>query len=251
MATTRPIGRLLHQTFGISAPRMAIRTQLSWRWKLPALAGLLSFIVGMWWLGFDFGQLLSGFNRSAVAQTQARLESELAASKDETSRLRARTTELESGLKVSQGAQAALSQQALELQGENTQLKEELAFLQKFFGDTGKLGTVSIERLAAEREGDDAWHFSFLVVRGGSPRDDFAGHVSLHASLIANGQTLLLALPEDQPATAAALKLKFKYYQRVEGTLRVPPGAQLKSLQARIIEPTQGAPKATRNLMLP
>src|SRR5439155_20125787 len=120
----------------------------------------------------------SGFNRSSVAQTKARPESELAVSKDETSRLRARTTELESGLKLSQGAQAALSQQALELQGENTQLKEELAFFLKFFGDTGKLGTVSIERLAAEREGDDAWHFSFLVVRGGSPRDDFAGHVS-------------------------------------------------------------------------
>ena len=77
MATARPIGRLMHQTFGISAPRMAIRTELSWRWKLPALAGLLSLIAGMWWLGFDFGQFLSGFNRSVVAQTQARLESEL------------------------------------------------------------------------------------------------------------------------------------------------------------------------------
>jgi hypothetical protein len=36
----------------------------------------------------------------------------------------------------------------------------------------------------------------------------------------------------------------------VEGTFRVPPGGQLKSLQARVVEPGQATPKATRNLNL-
>ena len=57
-----------------------------------------------------------------------------------------------------------------------------------------------------------------------------------------------LALPDDQPDAAAALKLKFKYYQRVEGTIRVPPGSQLRTLQARVLE--AGQPSAKSNAQL-
>jgi len=246
----RTLGRRLRQTFGISARRMAVRTHLSWRWKLPALLVLLGVIAGMWWWGFDFGQLLVGFDRGAVAEKQARMEAELAQTRDENAKLRVRVSGLESDLNVARGAQATASKQALELQNENTQIKEELAFLQKLFSDSGKQGTISIQRLSAERERDDAYHFSLLVVRGGNPRDDFLGELTLQAGVVASGRTSTIALPEDQPEAAAALKLKFKYYQRIEGTLRVPPGGQLRTLQAKVLESGQATPKATRSLTL-
>jgi len=246
----RAIGRRLRQTFGISAPRMAVRTHLSWRWRLPALLALGLAIAGMWWWGFDFGQLLGGFNRSAVAAKQAKLEEDLAVTKEENARLRSKAAELESDLNVTRGAQATLSRQALDLQNENTQMKEELAFLRTLFSDSGKPGTVSIQRLAAEREQDDVYHFSMLVVRGGQPSDDFEGQLALLANVVVGGHTSTLTLPDDQPETAAALNLRFKYYQRIDGTFRVPPGGQVRSLQARVLEPGQTAPKATRNLNL-
>jgi len=249
-STLRALGRRLRQTFGISAPRMAVRARLSWRWRLPALLAAVALIAGMWWWGFDFGQFLGGFNRSAIAEMQARLEADTAALRDENGRLRARLGEMESDLNFTRGAQATLSRQALELQNENTQMKEELAFLRKLFSDTGKPGTVTIQRLAAEKDGDDVYRFSMLVVRGGSPTDDFSGQLTLSASVAAEGRNSVLKLPDDQPDTAAALQLKFKYYQRVEGTFRVPPGSQLRSLQARVVEPGQTAPKATRYLNL-
>jgi hypothetical protein len=89
-----------------------------------------------------------------------------------------------------------------------------------------------------------------LVVRGGNPSDEFSGQMTLLANVAADGHSATLTLPDDQPDTAAALKLKFKYYQRVEGTFRVPSGSQLKSLQARIVEAGQTTPKATRSLNL-
>lgn len=248
--TLRGLGRRLRQTFGISAPRMAVRTHLSWRWRLPALLGLVALIVGMWWWGFDFGQFLGGFNRSAVADRQARLEADSTALKDENSRLRGRIAALESELNVTRGTQSTLSRETLELQSENTQMKEELAFLRELFSNTGKPGTLTIQRLRAERDRDDVYRFSMLVVRGGNPSDEFLGQLTLLANVAAGGQNSTVTLPDDQPDTAAALKLKFKYYQRVEGTFRVPPGSQLKSLQARVVEPGQATPKATRNLNL-
>ena len=246
----RGLGRRVRQTFGISAPRMAVRTHLSWRWRLPALLGLLALVAGMWWLGFDFGQFLGGFNRSAVAEKQARLEAEATALRADNDRLRGEVAALESELNVTRGAQAKLSRQVLDLQSENTQMQEDLAFLRTLFSDSGKPGTVTIQRLRAERDRDDVYRFSMLVVRGGNPSDEFSGHLTLLANVAAGGRSSTLTLPDDQPDTATSLTLKFKYYQRVEGTFRVPPGGQLRSLQARVVEPGQALPKATRNLNL-
>jgi hypothetical protein len=249
-ATLRALGRRLRQTFGISAPRMAVRAHLSWRWRAPFLAAAVALIAGMWWWGFDFGQFLGGFNRGAVAAKQAKLEADEAATRDENARLRARLAEVESDLNVTRGAQSTLSRQTLQLQTENTQMKEELEFLRKLFSDTGKPGSVAIQRLTAEKQGDDLYRFSMLVVRGGNPQDEFSGQLMLQANVAAEGHNSIVALPDDQPDTASALKLKFKYYQRVEGTFRVPPGGQLRSLQARVVEPGQTTPKATRSLNL-
>ena len=246
----RVLGRKLRQTFGISAPRMTVRTHLSWRWKIPALLALVGLVGGMWWWGFDFGQFLGGFNRSAVAEKQAQLETDLAEARSENARLRVKTSELESDLNITRGAQATLSKQALELQSENTQIKEELAFLQNLVSDNSKQGTVLIQRLTAERERDDAYHYSLLIVRGGKPVDDFSGQLTLEASILSDGRPAVIALPDDQPDAAAALKLKFKYYQRIEGTLRIPPGSQLRALQAKVMETGQPTPKATRSLNL-
>ena len=246
----RVLGRKLRQTFGISAPRMAVRTHLSWRWKVPALLALVGLVAGMWWWGFDFGQFLSGFNRGAIVEKQNQLETDLAVTRSESAKWRGKSSELESDLNIMRGAQATLSKQALELQSENTQLKEELAFLQKLFSDSGKQGTILIQRLTAERERDDAYHYSLLIVRGGKPTEDFSGQLTLQASVLTGGRAATIALPEDQPDTATTLKLKFKYYQRIEGTLRIPPGSQLRALQAKVMEAGQTTPKATRSLNL-
>ena len=245
--TIRALGRRVRQTFGISAPRMAVRTHLSWRWKAPALIVLLLIIVGMWWWGFDFGQFLGGFNRGAVEQRQAKLEAEATAALEENAKLRAKAAELESDLNVTRGAQATLTDYVGAI---DALVKEELVFLRTLFSESGRPGTFAIQRLAAERERDGVYHFSMLVVRGGKPADDFTGQLSLSASVLMAGHTSTLMLPDEQPETAPALKLQFKYYQRIEGTFRVPPGAQLKSLQVRVLEPGQSMPKATRSLNL-
>src|SRR5438552_17449563 len=99
-------------------------------------------------------------------------------------------------------------------------MKEELAFLRKLFSDTGKPGTLTIQRLTAEKDRGGVYRFSMLVVRGGNPSDELSGQLMLLASISADGDSSTLTLPDDQPDTAAPLTHKLKYYQRVEGTFR-------------------------------
>ncbi len=235
---------------------MAVRTHVAWPWRAVVVLALVATVAGMWWWGFDFGQIFGGFNRKEVDSKLAKLEAESGQLHRETTQLRARNNSLESELAIAQGAQATLSKQATELQNENSQLKEELEFLQKLLADSNKQTELTIQRLAAERERDDLIHFSMLVVRGGNPAADFAGNLTLQATLIdpasgTSGHLVSVALPDEQPETGTALKLKFKYYQRVEGFFHAPPGCQLRSLIARVYETGQNNPRATRSLNLP
>ena len=249
--------RQFFRHFRIDAPTMSVRSRLPWPWRATVVLGLLAVIAGMWWWGFDFGQIFGGFNRKEIAAKLATLESDNEKLRAEATTLRARNSQLESALAMTTGAQATLSRQALELMAENTQLKEELSFLQKLVSDSSKQGGLAIQRLTVERERDDAWHYSVLVVRGGTPRDEFEGALGLQATVQppptggVPARPTVLTLPEEQPELTSALKLKFKYYQRLEGTIRVAPGTLVRSVTARAFEAGQATPRASRTLVIP
>jgi len=249
--------RQFFRHFRIDAPRMAVRSHLPWAWRATVVVALLAIVAGMWWWGFDFGQILGGFNRKETATRMETLEADNLKLRVESTTLRARNSQLESELAMTAGAQATLSKQALELMNENTQLKEELSFLQKLVSDSSKQVGLSISRLNVERERDDAWHYSVLVVRGGTPRDEFEGSVTLQATVVpppadsSPARPVVVTIPEEQPELAAALRLKFKYYQRLEGTISVPAGAQVRSVTVRAFESGQPSARATRTLAIP
>ena len=247
-----PTWRRVQRHFSISAPRMAVRTHLSWPWRAVTVGALVALVAGMWWWGFDFGQIFGGFNRKAVEAELATARADSDKYAQEAARLRQAHSTVESELAMARGTQASLSKQVAEVTQENTQLKEELAFLQKLVADSSRQVGVSIPRVSVERGAGDVWNYRVLVVRGGAPKDEFDGHLAMTATLgpTANGGPAAIALPADQPETGPALKLRFKYYQRVEGTIRVPPGAELRSLTVRAFETGVGTPRVSRTLAL-
>jgi hypothetical protein len=235
---------------------MAVRSHLPWPWRAVAVAELLVVVAGMWWWGFDFGQIFGGFNRKEVDAQLATLQSENARLRSEAEELAAKVARQESEIGIMTGAQGSLSRQALELQRENSQIREELVFLQRLVADSNKQVGLAIQRLTVEPEREDRWRYRLLLVRGGNPATEFDGHLTLQVTLnpaLAGSpaiRPITLTLPDEQPEAAAALKLKFKYYQRLEGTFTVPEGAQVRSVTARAFEVGQASPRATRTLVL-
>ena len=242
--------------FGIRAPRMAVRSRLPWWGRALILATLVGVVSGMWWWGFDFGQIFGGFRHNELERRLASLDSEAVELRSATAQLREHNAQVESDLAIARGNTQALERQIATLTADNAQLKEETTFLRELVADSNTRPGLSMPRLALERQSDDLWHYRLLVVRGGNPKDDFAGHVVLQATLASAGPgappTRTLTLPDDQPETASSLKLAFKYYQRVEGSFRVPVGSRVTTLVARAFEgaegtaDTPGSPRASR-----
>jgi hypothetical protein len=249
--------RALSRQFSISAPRMAVRTNPAWPWKAGVAIGFAAVIAGMWWWGFDFGQLLGGFNQRENEQRIATLAADTATAQREASELRVRNTHLESELAMMRGVQATLHKQQADALHENAHLKDELAFFQQFFADSTKAPGVGIQRITLDGNGGDVARYSVLIIRGGSTKSDFDGQLALQAELVptkdneAGGRALTVSVPGDAPEKALPLKLKFKYYQRVEGTIALPAGYLVRTLTARAYESGSPSPRATRTLTLP
>ena len=248
--------RRLARHFSISAPRMAVRTHLGWPWKAALAIGLVLLVGGMWWLGFDFGQILGGFNRKEIDQRIATLAADTATAQHEATGLRARNSELESELAMSRGLQDSLKKQREEAAQENAQLKEELAFLQGFFADSSKPG-VTIPRLSADTNARRTGALQCARGAGrqrqvrlrGAPHD--RGRPRARRRGPPGSRTLTVALPDDDPEAAAPLKLRFKYYQRIEGSFRIPTGYAVRTVTVRAYESGTAGVRATRTLTLP
>lgn len=248
--------RRVRRHFSIDAPRMAVRSHVPWPWRAVAGMVLVIAVAGMWWWGFDFGQIFGGFNRKELETQLASLGTENAKLRSDAAQLAAANARQESEIAIMAGAQATLTKQTLDLQRENSQVREELAFLQKLVADSSRQAGLAIPRLTVEPERDDAWRYKLLLVRGGNPKADFEGSLTLQVTFqpasagLVPSRPAILTLPDEQPATGAALKLKFKYYQRLEGTFTVPKGAQVRSVTVRAFEAGQLSPRATRTLVI-
>ena len=55
-----------------------------------------------------------------------------------------------------------------------------------------------------------------------------------------------MLLPADGEQADRVYKLNFRFYQRVEGSFRVAPGAVVKSMQVRVFENGSKEPKLTQ-----
>ena len=224
---------------------------IGWKRGAAAIAGVvIAAAIGWRILGADdHGREI---DRVDVAVRAAELETENASLRSEATRLRTRNSELESELAIARSAHDTMAKQTADLSAENAELKEQAAFLHQLVGEAGTKQGLAIARLAVERQAEDLWRYTLLVVRGGSPRDEFAGRLVLQATLqgpeAAGEATQLLTLPDAQPDTAGALKLAFRHYQRIEGSFRVPSGARVTALEARVFDSRGGTPRAVRTL---
>jgi hypothetical protein len=242
--------RQLRKQFGVAAPKLSVKTHVAWHWRALGMGLVVAVIGWMVWTGFDAGRVFGGFYKSEADERRVELEGQVAALTAENRALMSKVTRLESEMQMGKGAQDSLTRQALALQTENTQLKEELSYLQQLMAGSGKEGAITIRRATVEPDDPEQLRVRMLVVQGGAKGDPFVGQLSIGLELTDEGRRLHVNLPDDRPETTMALKLNFKYYQRIDVTVRVPAGATAKALQARVFQAGAAQPKLTQNLNL-
>ena len=239
----------LRQRFGISAPRMTVKTHVAWHWRMLGLVVVLScsFALAAWI--YDAGRRFAGFDSSEAEQQLSQLRESVTKMARETAELRASVNASESRLQIERSAQAQLGRQVKTLEDENARLKEDLAFFENLIPSENRDNSLLINRFRAERgalPGD--YRYRLLLLQGGRRDKAFQGNLQLLVTLQQEGKDAIITIPED--GAAQAYKISFKYFQRVEGTFRVTPSARVKTVQVRVFENGSAQARATQSVNL-
>ncbi|HEX6317725.1 MAG TPA: DUF6776 family protein [Burkholderiales bacterium] len=243
----------MRRRFGIAAPRVAIHTQIPWYWRWVGIAILLGIAgASAAWI-YDAGRRFAGFDHSEVQQQLFRVQGQLDDARAELARVRAIANATDSRVAIERTAQQKLAQQIRTLEQENAKVREELATLESMLSSEARsANTLSIYRFSVEPDvlpGEYRYHL--LLVGPSSRRErDFKGRLELVVSLQEGGQNVMMSFPEQKDVGAAAFRLAFKYFRRVEGTFRVSPKAKVESVQVRVFETGSSEPRATHAVAL-
>lgn len=227
--------KLWLRNLSVSAPRVAVRSQLPWavRASLAAVATALA-IVGLVSV-YNHGRSLGAPDNTDQAGEldQARQQLRLAVSDRE--RYAAAAVQSENQLKIERSAQDQLAQQIKALETDNARLKSDLAFFESLLPTQAGSRDVVIRSFRLQPETDErTLRYRLLVQQNGRPEKDFVGAVGLKVSLQQDGRPTTLLLPDADQPVAGPAPLAFRHYQRVEGTFTVPVGATVQSVQVSI-----------------
>ncbi len=246
---SRNLLKRCRQRFGISAPRMTVKTHVAWYWRMLGVVAVLScsLVLAIWM--YDAGRRFAGFDRSEVEQEMSQLRESVKKMTEESDALRAGVNASESKLQIERAAQTQLVKQVKALEDENARLKEDLAFFENLMPGERKDNALTINRFRVEPDAlPGEFRYRLLLLQGSTRVQPFQGSLQLLVSLQKDGKDAIITLPEE--GAAQAYRINFRYFQRVEGTFRVAPGARVKTVQIRIFESGSAQVRASQSVNL-
>jgi hypothetical protein len=237
----------------LTSPRVEIHTRKPWYWRWAVVGVLIGVAAASAAWIYDAGQRYAGFDRGEFRDELERVKRELAHAREELEQLRAVANAADARIHIERTAQQKLAQQIRALEQDNARVREELATFETMRSADARSGnTPSIYRFRVEPEVlPGEYRYRLLVLTPTARRDrEFSGRLELVVSLQEEGENVMMRFPEAGDAGAAAFRLSFKYFRRVEGTFRVSPKAKVESVQVRIYETGAKEPRATHSVAL-
>ena len=228
--------RSLKRKFGISAPKVAVRPQIPGYVRWLGIAILAVLAVGLSWSMYDAGRKFAGFDKNEINYELDRLSQTNIRLQRENDELSMKIASLDRQSQMDHVAREDIGKQVKALETENIRLKEDLAFFQNLGSVPGKTEQrVSIGRLKLERgQLPGEYHYSLVLVQGGQRQKDFQGSLEFAVNFQQNGQKMVMPLASENPSKM--LDVRFKFYQRVERSFRMPPNAAVESMQVKVFE---------------
>jgi hypothetical protein len=238
--------RLLLRRLTISAPRMAVRSDMAWpiRWAVWAIVFGFCAAMALW--AFEFGKDIAGLD-SGTKGDVLRLRAELAAAqaelisvKDDRDKAQSIANTAGTLMTTERASLESFIGQVKQLETDNRSLRDDLVFFEKLIPVAGPDG-LSIRGLQVDQKGGTI-KWQALVMQAGKHVSEFDGRLELTFSGFSNGKPWVSALPD------GPLAIKIRQYGRLEGEFDLPPQTVLKGVSAKVMQGP--AVKATQSIKL-
>ncbi len=228
--------RKIRSKVGIRSERVAIRSHVPWYVKISGYGLAMGVAAAVAWGVVDNSYRITGFNREEAERQLNALTEENRNLQKAYENTRSLLNEQGGQLRVEKAAQAELARSVAQLQEENAGLKEDLGFLRNIMSSGSVPEGLAIANFKVEADAlPNEYRYRLLLTQGGQRKQDFKGKIQIIARLQDGAQQAALSFPEDGDLRGPGNGIEFRYYQKVDGRFKIPEGAQLKSVQVRVL----------------
>ncbi len=244
--------RRLRQRFGINAPRLAIRTHVAWYWRVLSVIAVASVsMAAAAWI-YDAGRQIAGYHTNESGGEIQSLRNYVMELDAELTKLRSLAGTGESSLQIERATRMQLARQIRILESENAALREDLAFFEGLMPGAEPVddAPVRIDRLRIEPVGvDGEYRYRMLVVNnGGRQAKELKGNLQLQVKVRHDGKDVMINVPPFEGSESHLFRFEIKHFHRLEGVFSVPVGANVLSVEARVMQ--DGVVRAKQSLTL-
>lgn len=177
------------------------------------------------WLLYEYGRLSSGFDGAEARRERSTLQSRIKEQEQEITRLAQQNEILIQGKGIDRLAYAEVDRSLTELQTENMELKEEVAFYRGIVGSAGESRGLQIRNFRLTKNGvAQGYRYRLILTQFVRGNRFVNGHVSLTVSGVHEGMEKQLSHEEFVKEAIDNMKFRFKYFQELQGDIVLPEG---------------------------
>lgn len=216
--------------FGITAPKVVVRSHLPWQWLLLSIVLFALFVGAVGWL------MAQRYEAGTLVQEVEQLRQQLLAQREELNALRSTAGTGQNAASIERASQQQLLGKIRALEAQNVALKEDILLFERLIPAVGEGGAIRIENFRVVQESSGRYRYRLLFAyQSDKQAPDFRGHFQLVVDYVSSGQKGRLLLPDGREPNAE-YRLELKHFLRREGVFELPGGATMKGAEVRVVQ---------------
>ncbi len=216
------------------APRI-IQPGGVWYRRGALLVLLAASVVVSVWYAFDRGRASAGFNHIEALKRIEQQDLKIVELEDQRAALRQKVAVLERSAQIDRTSVVKMREQIKKFQRERLDQEEELTFLRGIVSTESKKPGLRIQgfhlKAAAEAR---SYEYQFTVSQVLKNIGLATGRIWITIDGVQGGRSRSLALQEVTSETIESVKMRFRYFQIIEGLIRLPRGFSPASFNVEV-----------------
>jgi hypothetical protein len=164
------------------------------------------------------------------------LRQQLQAQREELNLLRTTAGTGQNAMSIERATQQQLLTQIQGLERENAAFKEDILLFERLIPVAGEEAVVRVENFRVIHESGAKYRYRLLLAfQPGRQNPEFRGRLQLAVTFVLAGKEQQIQLPERRDATGE-YQLELRHFLRREGVFELPVAAQLRAVEARVLQ---------------
>lgn len=202
-------------------------------WVASAFGILLVVSLSLWFT-YEQGREAGGYDSSASNHMIDELELTLIELRSEMANMQSNNTALERNNHIEKEANRQVKETIVKLQDDILQLNEEVTFYRSIVSPQKSKRRLFIQDLQFVRKSANVYNYKIVVTQRGSKHRVVRGIMHIAFNGIKDGKTYSIKMNK-MVTSKEKFKLGFKYFQRFQGTIKIPEGFVPSTLRIQVV----------------